>query len=254
MIVILIVMGLMIGSFLNVVICRVPLDQSIINPPSHCPKCNQRIKWYMNIPLLSYIFLRGRCGYCKSPISWQYPLIEFITAVIITGSYLVYGISFEAVSAAVFVIILLIISIIDIRHFIIPWEILIPGMLWQIYFVVKQGHWLQATAAFFVAGIVILTILVIGKYFYKKDAMGGGDVYYAAFIAFFLGLHLLPLFFIMSFISGSIIGVIVSRFVKKNIREMIIPFGPFLSVSGLVCYFWGDNIWDWYLITVRGAL
>lgn len=252
--VLVIITGLLFGSFFNVVIYRVPLGKSLITPPSHCTACGKSIKWYMNIPFFSFVFLRGKCAYCKTSVSLQYPAVELATGLFFLGAYLFYGFTSAAITALLFTLSLFIISIIDLKHFIIPWEVLIPAFLWSVFIMVSSGQWQEKMVSFFISGFVILLILIVGKIVYKKDVMGGGDVYYAAFIGIFLSTRLLPLFFLVSFMIGAIAGVIFSTYAKKKMRELLIPFGPFLSIGGIVAFFWGESIIDWYLITFLGGL
>lgn len=252
--VLIVFIGLIFGSFINVVIYRVPLGKSVVSPPSHCTTCGKTIKWYMNIPIISYIVLRGRCAYCKASVSWQYPVVELITGSLFLGAYLRYGVTLFGVTALLFVLTLFVISIIDLKHFIIPWEILVPAFAWNVFYIVNTHSWSNKTLSFIFAGLLIFVILIVGKKIYKKDVMGGGDVYYAAFIGMFLSLRLLPLFFLASFMIGAIAGIVFSSYAKKKMRELIIPFGPFLSLGGIIAIFWGEAIVDWYLITFLGEL
>ncbi len=254
MIFLVMISGLVIGSFLNVVIYRVPLGKSILYPPSQCTACGKPIRWYMNIPVVSYLFLRGKCAYCKAPVSWIYPSVELFTGGLFLGSYLLYGNSLHTVTVILFVLSLFVTSLIDLKHFIIPWEVLVPTFLWGIYIAVDSGMVWEHIGSFFICGSFILSILFVGKLLYKKDVMGGGDVYYAAFIGFFLTFRVLPLFFLVSFLIGAISGLIFSVYAKKKLREHIIPFGPFLSIGGLTGFFFGEIIVDWYYITFLGGL
>jgi len=254
MIILIGLLGLIIGSFLNVIIFRVPQERSIVFPASHCPHCKNTLKWYMNIPVISFIFLKGKCAYCKQKISIQYPIIEFMTFAIFIVFFILNGLSVEFATNIIFVITVVIISLIDIRHFIIPWEILIPSFLWKLITSMTDHTIINRLIAFVIPGIVILVILLIGKMIYKKDAMGGGDVYYSAFLGLYIGLHMVPMFLVIAFISGAIIGGAITYIKKNNIRETIIPFGPFLSLGAIVCYFGGEVILDWYKITFMGGL
>jgi|SRR6056297_323348 len=241
--------GLVFGSFFNVLIYRLPENKSIFKPPSHCTECGKSLKWYMNIPVFSYIFLKGKCHYCNARISFIYPLVELLTGGIFLSGYLFHGLSLYTIDFIIFLSTLLVISIIDFKHFIIPWSILIPAFLWRIFFNIYTNRIVENFIAFIVGFGFIYFLMVFGEKIFKKEAMGGGDVYYTAFIGFFIGLKLLVLMFLIASFTGMIFGIvnmIISKLRKKEI-SMVIPFGPFLSIGAIVSYIWGYSIINWYL-------
>ncbi len=236
------IFGLVIGSFLNVCIYRIPLDKSIVYPPSSCPYCGNRIKWYDNVPVLSYLFLGGRCRFCKEKISLIYPFIEILTATISLLIYIKYGLSIQMAVFLILSYMLIVGSFIDLKYYIIPDRISFGLILFGIissYFV-DIGVLHSILGAVF--GFLILYIVaVLGKIIFKKDAMGGGDIKLLAGIGAFLGIKgvLFTLFF-ASFL-GSIVGVTLILLGKKDISSRL-PFGPFLSVSAIVYLFAGVKI------------
>ena len=244
--------GLFLGSFFNVVILRVPKKESIVYPASHCPKCGNKLKWYMNIPLFSYIFLKGRCAYCNAKISSQYPFVEVFTGLGFAFSFYLYGFSLTTLDFIFFFSALFISSVIDINEMILPPEILILPFLWRIFFNIKKDIILINSISFAIFFIFMWLIAFIGKKLYKKEALGGGDIYYSAFIAFFIGWkRMIPALF-LAFIVASLTGFIIALIKRKSVRDTVIPLGPFLSLGGIFAYIWGENVISWYLTFFRG--
>ncbi len=202
--------GAVVGSFLNVVIWRVPRGESIVAPPSHCPGCNERLAWYHNIPLVSWIVLRGRCAYCRTRISPRYPLVELITGLLAVACVTVFGLSPVAVRTFVFVSLLVALTYIDLDHWLLPHGITWPGIVLGLGTAWLPGapglvpSLLGAGAGF--AGFWILR--VVAERLLKKEAMGGGDLFLLAMIGAFLGWRaLLPVVFLAS-VQGSVIGAL----------------------------------------------
>ena len=247
------VSGLLFGSFFNVVIYRVPAGKSIAFPPSHCMSCGKPIKWHMNIPVLSYLFLKGRCAWCGAKLSIQYPLVELAAGLIFAWSYSSRGLSLAAVDLILFACTLLIITVIDFNEFIIPWEILIPAFAWRVFFNIKEGVILERSIAFAVFFALIWLIGFVGKKVYKKEVMGGGDVYYTAFLAFFVGLAGGVLLLLLAALSASVIGYTYAALKKKSPRDTMLPFGPFLSLGALIAYLWGSGLIVWYAELMRSG-
>ncbi len=232
------ILGLVMGSFLNVCIYRLPEGKSIIFPPSHCPYCQHKIKWYDNIPLLSFILLRGRCRYCHKPISWQYPLVEFISGLLTLFAYQKWGISLNTLFYLIFLYALIVVSFIDLKWQIIPDVISLPGIL------------LGLTASFFLPlsfkdaflGVLlgggILFLVAYGYYLLtKKEGMGGGDIKLLAMIGAFLGWQAIPLVLFIASLTGSITGIIWLIATGKG-RYCPIPFGPFLTLGAICVLFY----------------
>ncbi len=250
------ILGLAIGSFLNVCIYRIPLpDKSIYAPRrSFCPECNQSIKAYDNIPLLSYLLLRGKCRHCKAKISIIYPIVELATAVLFLVMYIYFGKTLEFVLAVIFVALLIPIFVIDIRHYIIPNVIGLTGLILGLGIVgliaYQSGSidYLRIRLIGFVAGgLALWLIAFIGSAIMRKTAMGGGDVKLMAIIGLFLGAWKeLVMVIGISALTGAIIGTLLIVIGKRD-RESPIPFGPFLAGAAVVVLLWGDQLWDSYL-------
>lgn len=236
------VAGLIIGSFLNVVIYRIPRKLSLVRPGSHCPECKEKIKFYDNIPLLSYLVLKGRCRYCSARIPIKYPLIEIATAVFFIANYVFFGLTFMTLLGTIFCCILIIVTMIDIEFRIIPNVLILPalviGLLINI-FLVKEVWWkpLAFSAGSFVFMLIIHLI-------YPKG-MGLGDVKFSAVLGAFLSQAVVVGLF-LGFLFGSLFGLVMI-IVKKRRLKQTIPFGPFLSLGSLFALFWGRYILKWYL-------
>lgn len=243
-----IIIGLVIGSFLNVCIYRLQKQASISKPRSHCPNCKHQLRFWENIPVLSYVFLKGKCSNCKTKISIRYPLVEILTALVFVVIYYYFDISIETFLLMLFFSIVIIITFIDIDVQLIPNKLLIIGIFPIIAFIlIKQPNpYLDHIAGAMLLAVVFYIIGYIGKLIYKVDSMGMGDVKYAAVIGLLLGWEKGILAFIIAFFSAAVIIVIVSMY-KKLDRKQRIPFGPFLSIGCFVAFFWGTDILNWYL-------
>ncbi|MGI6656381.1 MAG: prepilin peptidase [Desulfobulbus sp.] len=244
--------GAAIGSFLNVVILRLPTkDASIVFPGSHCPQCDHPLAWYDNVPILSFILLAGKCRYCRSPISWQYPLVESAMAILSICLYRQFGISLEMGYYFLFTAALVVIIFIDIRHQIIPDSISLPGIAFGFAgsFFIDTLTWQQSLIGLLLGGGVLYAIALIHYMLTKREGMGGGDIKLLAMIGAFLGWKSLLYVVFSSSILGSLVGVIVilKRGQGKQTR---IPFGPFLAFGALSYLFLHEHImagWHAYL-------
>ena len=250
------IIGLAIGSFLNVCIYRIPrLDLSIYSPRrSFCPACNQSIKFYDNIPLLSYLILRGKCRHCKAKISVLYPIVEFITAALYLVIYYQFGISLYLLHAIFFVSVLIPIAFIDAQHLIIPNVLSLTGLglgLGIVCVIAYQDNNLDylkmGLIGFVAGGLAIWLIAFIGGAIMRKKAMGMGDVKLMAVIGLYLGAfpELLMVIALSAF-SGAVIGTLLIATGKKD-RKSPIPYGPFIAVAAVVVLLWGDPLWTIYL-------
>ena len=249
-------LGLLIGSFLNVCIYRIPRDGLSINSPrwSFCTECRAAIRFYDNIPVLSYVLLRGRCRHCRTRISIVYPIVELMTGGLFLLMYHRFGATLDFIHGCLFVTLLIPISWIDARWYIIPNAIIVVGLLLGLGITVaisveQQGwHYLLEHLIGAIAGAgVLLLIAIVGKALLRKEAMGGGDIKLMALIGLFLGAwqHLLIVVVLSAFI-GSIAGVLLILFTKRN-REQPIPYGPFLAIAAALNLFWGEAMWKAYL-------
>jgi len=247
-IVLIFILGLIVGSFSNVCIYRIPRNESIVYPASHCPKCHSNISPKDNIPLLSYILLKGRCRNCKSKISIQYPIVELLTGLIYLIIYLVYGLSIQTLIYIILTSSLIIISFIDLNEQIVPDVISLPGIVlgFIISFFVSYISFVNSALGIVVGGGIILVIGLAGSVIFKKEAMGGGDVKLAAMIGAFLGwkYSIISLFF--GFFLGALAGIILILSKVKS-KEDTVPFGPFIVLGSLITLLWGEKILSWYV-------
>ena len=251
--------GLAIGSFLNVCIYRIPrADVSIHSPRrSFCPTCSEPISLYDNIPVLSYLLLRGKCRYCRSTISALYPLIELATAGIFLFLYYRFGLTLEFLLALVFISVLLPISVIDAQHYIIPNTLIMTGLILGFGIVCtiasqRADIWylLIRLMGAVTGGMALWLVAVIGSAILRKTAMGGGDIKLMALIGLFLGAWPeLVMVIAFSALSGAIIGTTLIVSGIKS-RESPIPYGPFLAGAAVIVLLWGDNLWRMYLQSV----
>ncbi|MTI81178.1 MAG: prepilin peptidase [Firmicutes bacterium] len=236
-------LGACMGSFLNVCICRIPYQESVVYKPSHCPQCEKKLGAMDLIPIFSYIFLKGRCRSCDEKISIQYPLVELLTAVLFLATYLHWGWQWQTVSMWSFVSILIAVTVIDIYHQIIPDKILLVGSLIGLPFIILSSfnQFISGIIGFFVAGLILLVIAVV-----SKGGMGGGDIKLAAVIGLFLGWQNALLALFISFLAGGLIGIFL-LVTKLKGRKDAVPFGPYLALGGLISAFYGNQLIKWYL-------
>ena len=240
--------GLIIGSFLNVCIYRMPREKSIIKPRSYCPACKAPIAWYDNIPVLSYILLGGKCRHCKKLISLRYIIVEILTAVVLVLAFIRWGFSIEFVAYSVLFCGLIVATFVDFKFQIIPDEVSYTGMILgiaaSIFFPLLHGAsvWymglFKSIAGLLAGGASIYLTGVVGKLIFKKDAMGGGDVKLMAMIGAFLG----PAFAILVFFIAPFFGSVVGIIMKIKYKAEIIPYGPYLSLAAVVVAFLGKDI------------
>ncbi len=248
-------LGAVVGSFLNVVILRLPDDsQSIVFPGSHCPKCGTDLHWYENIPMLSYLVLGGKCRSCKTRISVQYPLVELCMAILTLALYNRFGLSFELFFYFLFLAALLVIIFIDLHHQIIPDVISLPGIVigFAGSFINAQVSWQQSGLGILTGGGILYAI-AFGYYLLtRRDGMGGGDIKLLAMIGAFLGWQSLLYVVFASSLTGSIIGI--GAMIKQGQGGRTrIPFGPFLALSAISYLFFQEQIlslWELYLASM----
>ena len=247
-IVLIFVLGLIVGSFSNVCIYRIPRNESIVYPASHCPKCRTTIRPIDNIPLLSYILLKGRCRNCKSKISIQYPVVEFLTGFIYLIIYLIYGLSIQTLIYIILSSALIIIAFIDLNEQIVPDIISLPGIAigFIISFFVPYISFVNSALGILAGGGIILIIGLAGSVIFKKEAMGGGDVKLAAMIGAFLGWRYIIISLFFGFFLGALAGIFLVLSKIKS-REDMVPFGPFIVLGSLITLLWGEKILIWYL-------
>ena len=245
--------GLAIGSFLNVCIYRIPEKKSLLRPGSHCPQCATPIKPYDNIPLFSFVMLKGRCRHCKAKISIRYPFVELLTALLFVALYMRYGLTSQFIIYFLMVTGLIVITIIDLDRFIIPDKITFPGIgvgLLCSFFNVHLGLGLKGVLSsaigLVVGGALFFFIALLGDLLFKKESMGGGDIKLAAMLGAFLGWKGSLLSFFFAFLAGAIIGLVILLASSKRSSTRI-PFGPFLALGAILYIFFGEAIIRVYL-------
>ena len=216
--------GISVGSFLNVLIYRVPEGININNPPSTCPNCNNQLKWYHNIPIVSWLILRGKCAFCESKISSQYPIIELINGLIWLAVYSKIGLEWYSVFTALSFSMLLALSMIDFKYYAVPDSINFAALIFAL---INPNFLNSALDAFYAAAGFYILGLVVSK-LAKKDALGEADIIVAATMAALLGY---PAFFVAMFISA-ILAIIPSLFAK----DTMVPFVPFLALATFITY------------------
>lgn len=265
--------GLLIGSFLNVCSLRWPQDQSVVRPRSRCPRCETLIAWYDNVPVVSWLVLRGRCRHCGEPVSIQYPLVELTTGLLWAGAFVVYGPTWEALRASVFLTLVFGISVSDARFYIIPDEFSLGGTVIGLAMAFLPGgiDWGPAVVGA-VSGYVVLWLVgVLGTWLIRKlspgrleeagvdQAMGGGDIKMMMMIGAFLG----PWGVALTVFLGSVLALVVTLVrtllaqalaagTGEDVFNRLIPFGVFLAGGGAVSYVWGEALVRWYLTAVLG--
>ena len=270
------ILGLIIGSFLNVVICRLETEEKIINDRSRCPHCRRDLVWYDLIPVLSFVFLKGKCRYCGERISWQYPAVEISTGILflflisnikyqISSQYPISNIQFlDNIQYPILYLLfwlfiasaLIIIFVYDLKHYIIPDKIIYPAIIvtlgfnlfnnfqfpisnFQSIFNYQFSNFLFSAI---IAGAFFLSIVIITR----GKGMGGGDIKLAFLMGLILGWPLIIVAVFSAFILGSIIGIFLILLGKKKMKSMV-PFGPFLVAGTFLSLFWGREIVEWYV-------
>ncbi len=235
--------GLLIGSFLNVVIYRFPRGESLVSPRSACVQCKTTLQIPDLFPVISFIFLRGRCRYCGVPVSLRYPCVELLTALIFLCIYLYFGLTPLFFKYAVFFSILLVISFIDLDRSIIPNRLVLLLLLWSIAWqLIHPSVPLAAAGIGLLAGGGLFYLIAV----LSKGGMGGGDIKLMAVLGFTAGWPLVLVVFLLAFILGAAVGLALMFAGKKSRRDPL-PFGPFLSISFIISIIWGVQIWQWYI-------
>lgn len=252
------IFGLSVGSFLNVCIYRLPKGESIVDPPSHCPNCDNKINWFDNVPLVSYILLKGRCRNCKTTISPRYFLVELVTGLLFASLMFKFGLSFDFFIFVMFTCILIIVTFIDFEHFLIPDVLVLPGIVLGLVTSTKNSLLANFSALFFDVSypfsaflnsltgalfgfLSLLFVAVVGKLLFKKEAMGGGDLKLLAMMGAFLGCRNVFLTIFISSLVGSVVGIALILLKRKRRMEYI-PYGPYLALGGIISVFWGNII------------
>lgn len=267
------IVGLVVGSFLNVCIVRLPRGGSVVTPPSHCPRCRSGIKFYDNIPLISFLLLRGKCRSCGEPISWRYPLVELVNALFYVWIVREFWIGGEAFLMMAICSSLIVITVIDYDHLIIPDSITLPGMLIGLslapFFMTPLGDplpfhleslfphagpyltgFLNSLIGLLLGGGPLFAIGWLWEKLRHVEAMGGGDVKLMGMVGSFLGWKGALLTIMLGALAGSLVGVLLIALKRHNMGKLI-PFGPFLAVGAVASMLYGPDIISWYLGLIR---
>jgi leader peptidase (prepilin peptidase) / N-methyltransferase len=243
--------GLVVGSFLNVCVFRLPDGQSVVSPRSQCPSCQQPIAWFDNIPLISYIWLGRRCRHCQASISLRYPVIELMNGLGYMGIVATFGWTWAAGVYAVFFSALLVVAWIDLDHFIIPDVISLPGIvigLLAAATILPIGL-VNAVIGVVLGGGILWVLAILSPYMFGKEGLGGGDIKLLAMIGAFLGWQSALLTLMLASVTGAVVGIglLVCKVME---RGHYIPFGPFLVFGALVSLFFKAELVQWYIRTM----
>jgi leader peptidase (prepilin peptidase)/N-methyltransferase len=248
--------GLILGSFLNVCIHRIPQKESIIRPPSTCPECKEMIRFYDNIPLVSYVILRGKCRFCKKPIPIRYPIVELLTGLLSVALFIRYGLTTRYFLFFAFSASLIVVTFIDLYHKIIPDVISLPGILVGLaavsVFRLNNLSWKDSLIGIIIGGGSLFLIGITYQWLRKKEGMGMGDVKLLAMIGAWMGYMALPYIILISSLAGIFIGGGSLVLSKKDFGQRI-PFGPFLVLGALMTLFFETemkHLWFLYLTLI----
>jgi leader peptidase (prepilin peptidase) / N-methyltransferase len=251
--------GAVVGSFLNVCILRLPKEESIVFPGSHCVSCNHPLAWFDNVPFFSFIFLKGKCRYCGKKISWQYFVIELLTALLFVLFYHFFGVTPKGVLYLALSLALLVESVIDMRYKIIPDEITLPAIVIallasaffpSIHNETSHGRaFLAALIGMFVGGGFLYLAGTIAEWVLKKEAMGGGDVKLLAAVGAVIGWRGVVWTIFVSSLLGSVVGIYLR--LKKG--EELIPYGPYLGLGAFFYLFIGPQMTEWYFHLISAS-
>lgn len=254
---ILAILGLSVGSFLNVCIFRIPKEESVVFPASHCQSCQKPLQWFDNIPVISFIMLRGKCRYCSTKISWQYTFVEMLSALLFIMFYLVFGFSVKGYVYLALSLVFIVVTFIDIRHQIIPDVFTLPGIVLGVlvsgvfptlHHNVFWWEGLQSSAlGLLIGGGVLYIAGMIAEFILKKEAMGGGDVKFLAMIGAFCGWQAV----LWTVFSSSLIASLFGMYLRLKKGQELIPYGPYLAAGAFIYFFYGERIIRWYLGYVK---
>jgi leader peptidase (prepilin peptidase) / N-methyltransferase len=233
--------GLALGSFLNVVAARVPLKRSLVKPASACMACDATLAWYDNVPLVSWLLLRGRCRACSETIPWRYPVVELVTGLLVAACVLAFGLTWEAAVAALFCTALVAVSVIDLERRIIPNRIVLPAAA----IVLAAQTLLHPSPEWLLSGLAASGFLLLAALAYPAG-MGMGDVKLALLLGVALGM-VAPVALMIGMLSALVPAVVLLVRHGQAGRKMGIPFGPFLAFGGVAALFFGESLLDAYL-------
>ena len=241
------ILGIILGSFLTVCVHRVPKGLSIVAPRSACPACGKLIRWYDNVPLLSFLWLKGACRACQEAITPRYPIIELANGL---GYLLVvwrFGFTWQTIVYAGLFSVFWVVTWIDWDHKIIPDVITLPGIVigFLCGALLLPTGWFNSILGIVVGGGILLALAWISPYVFGKEGMGGGDIKFLAMVGAFLGWQQALITLMVASVFGAVIGIglLALKVMKKG---QYIPFGPYLALGALIAMIWGTDIWQWY--------
>ncbi len=232
--------GALWGSFANVVILRLPAGKSVVSPRSQCPHCGSLIRWFDNIPILSWLILRAKCRKCKAAISWRYPLVELIMSVLFLLAYVKLGWSWTLLEYLIFIFGLVTVSFIDFDHMILPDQFTLGGIVVGLLGAAlnPEREFMPALWGVLLGGGFLWAVAYLYLVLRKQDGMGGGDIKLLAWIGAVLGVASIPFVILISSVVGSVVGILWSFKVKKGMQTTI-PFGPYLALAALIYMLYG---------------
>ena len=247
------IFGTCIGSFLNVCIYRLPVSKSIVHPRSMCPECENMIRAYDNIPILSYLILKGRCRHCDAVISFRYPLVEMITGAFALFVFAKFGPTLQGLIYFAFISAMIVITLIDIDHRIIPDVISIPGIpvFFAASFALPTVTYIDSLIGILAGGGSLLLVAWLYNLITKKDGMGGGDIKLLAMIGALVGWKGVLFTIFVSSAVGTLSGMVFMLMTKNKNMKLAIPFGPFLAIGSVLYIFYGPMLICWYLNLLR---
>ena len=240
------VFGLCIGSFLNVCAYRLPLGESVVHPRSRCTSCGRRLTWFDNLPVVSWVVLGGRCRTCKNPVSWMYPAVEIVTALVFVVTYLTYGLTLLSLVRVIFGCALIVLFVTDLQHKILPNVITLPGIVIGVACsLFLPPGWVSSLIGVLVGGGVLFAIAEVYYRVRGQEGLGMGDVKLLAMIGAFLGWKLVLLTLVFASFTGSLAGGVLIASGRGGMKYAL-PFGTFLAVGAVLAATWGTPIADWY--------
>lgn len=248
-------LGACVASFLNVVIWRAPRGESVVFPPSHCPKCSSRIRWWQNIPILSWLALRGKCANCKMPISPRYILIEFLGALLFVAAFWKWQGSIETIFMWIWIALMIAGSFIDFDHKLLPDFTTVGGMVLGLIYGAILSYFEKSYIPFMCSGIglalgfgMLWLIRFLGTLAFKREAMGLGDVFLMGAVGALFGPISVLAVLILSSVFGSVVGLTMVALSKARLGKFVeIPFGPYICFSCLIWMFFSTELINWYL-------
>ncbi len=242
------IFGALFGSFANVAILRIPKDESVVTPSSHCYSCKKNIRFYDNIPILSWLILKGKCRHCGVKFSFRYCLVEILTGFLFAIAFMKLGFSWFLLEVLVLLLGLVIVSFIDLDHFIIPDKISLPGIALGLLggLLNPERAFMDSLLGMLLGGGFLWAVAYVYYLIKKEEGMGGGDIKLLAWIGAVLGWMSVPFIILGSSILGSIVGIMLIAKAKGNLKT-VIPFGPYIALAAVIYIAGGDVIAKWYL-------